>query len=315
MPECDICGYESSTRGVNIHKSHAHDISSNSKKEYTCDNCGDTFEEYESRRGGRNGRDSPENDYCSRECASVPTVEKVERSCSWCGDTVQRYESALDEMGDYELRNTFCDKDCESEWKQSEWVGEDHPKWIDNTVEMSCDECGCDIEVNEYYVDKQQHFFCDKSCYDSFQISQSHVDCAFCGDEFEMTERQRHSLLNGSDVVCSKSCYSSLLSDEYSGDGNPAWRGGKERYYGPSWPDVRSNVIERDGEKCICCDTTRLAHYKEFGQDLEVHHKTPLRTFDGDYERANDPENLATLCKGCHTVVEHTPQTVAELSE
>jgi hypothetical protein len=33
------------------------------------------------------------------------------------------------QVGEYEIKNHFCDKECETEWKQQNWVGGDHPLW------------------------------------------------------------------------------------------------------------------------------------------------------------------------------------------
>jgi len=52
-------------------------------------------------------------------------------------------------------------------------------------------------------------------------------------------------------------------------------------------------VRSRDQFLCKVCGNpqTEVAHH--------VHHKQPLRAFDS-YHEANRPENLTTLCPGCH---------------
>lgn len=209
MPECEICGYESETEhGVATHKA-VHSDGGSKKKEYRCEECGETFEDYPSRREGR-GR---EDFFCSRDCKNTyETKEKHHFDCEVCGKDVVRQPSAVSEMGDYEIRNHFCSKECESVYKSDEWVGEDHPSWM--------------------------------------------------------------------------------------GVG-----GGHE--YGPNWSEVRERAIEDGGSECRSCGMTREEHFSVYNQDLDVHHKTPVRTFDGDYEAANRIENLAVLCRKCHMSLEH----------
>lgn len=308
MPTCEICGYESETEhGVASHKA-VHSGSGSKKKEYECEECGKSFEDYPSRREGR----GCENFFCSRECKnSYETKEKFYFECTVCGDDVVRNPSTVDEMGGYDIDNHFCSKECESVYKSEEWIGEDHPSWIDNTVERSCDECGDDITVNEYYLDKQENFFCSENCHTEHQLEYDRYgECTWCGDEFELQPRQRFGT---STPLCSTECSRRWMSEQRSGDGNPMWRGGKRRYYGPNWIQSRSKVIERDNEECQLCGTTRNDHYDKYGRDLDVHHITPLREFEDDYESANRSENLVTLCRQCHVTVEHNDVDVEEL--
>lgn len=77
--------------------------------------------------------------------------------------------------------------------------------------------------------------------------------------------------------------------------------------YGPDWPDIRNQILERDGHRCRLCGEPAAPN-----RPLEVHHLTPLRTFMAQYARplalrlAHAPENLLTLCPVCHRQVEHS---------
>jgi ribosomal protein S27AE len=70
-------------------------------------------------------------------------------------------------------------------------------------------------------------------------------------------------------------------------------------YYGPNWDSVRREAIIRDGKECKRCGMRREAHKEKYGQDLHVHHITPLREI-GNYLEANKLQNLETLCARCH---------------
>jgi DEAD/DEAH box helicase domain-containing protein len=77
--------------------------------------------------------------------------------------------------------------------------------------------------------------------------------------------------------------------------------------YGPDWPDIRQEMLVRDGHRCRLCGDPAASN-----RPLEVHHLTPLRTFMAQYARplalrlAHAPENLLTLCPVCHRQVERS---------
>jgi DEAD/DEAH box helicase domain-containing protein len=68
--------------------------------------------------------------------------------------------------------------------------------------------------------------------------------------------------------------------------------------YGPDWDKIRAEIRKRDQYTCRICGIVE----KE-GHTHHVHHKTPFRTFTNP-NLANQPENLMTLCPGCHKKVE-----------
>lgn len=81
------------------------------------------------------------------------------------------------------------------------------------------------------------------------------------------------------------------------------WKGGRDPYYGENWRTQRRKAIERDGRKCVLCGVAESEHQSKYGSSLDVHHQEPLRTFD-DPAKANEVENLMTLCRGCHNRIE-----------
>ena len=94
---------------------------------------------------------------------------------------------------------------------------------------------------------------------------------------------------------CSHECANIGLQ----GDGNPAWRGGHKRYYGPNWRAQRRAARKRDNYTCQRCGKTT----KEAKRSLDVHHIIPFNQFES-YETANQLENLVTLCHSCHQYTE-----------
>lgn len=85
------------------------------------------------------------------------------------------------------------------------------------------------------------------------------------------------------------------------------------RYYGRSWPERRSNVLERDNYRCQETGMCREEHYKQYGTDLHVHHVVPFRLFE-DSEVANREENLITLSAAVHRKHEQWADVVANYS-
>jgi DEAD/DEAH box helicase domain-containing protein len=73
--------------------------------------------------------------------------------------------------------------------------------------------------------------------------------------------------------------------------------------YGPNWSKIRERVRTRDGHKCQMCG--KPESYRQH----DVHHKVPFRMFRDESgrilrERANQLENLTTLCSECHKKAE-----------
>ena len=66
---------------------------------------------------------------------------------------------------------------------------------------------------------------------------------------------------------------------------------GRTVYRTPLWARCRAAVLKRDDWTCAKCG----------GPGTEVHHKTKLEAGGAPY----DPNNLETLCRGCHLAQHH----------
>jgi hypothetical protein len=66
----------------------------------------------------------------------------------------------------------------------------------------------------------------------------------------------------------------------------------KEQLESPLWQKKRLKIFERDNFTCVLCD--------DKSTQLHVHHKK----YTGKAWNAPD-EDLATLCKECHFIIEH----------
>ena len=263
MSECPTCDRVfDNTHGMRIHHVQAHDESI-ANDTITCQQCGDDFHVQRDKKDKR--------DYCSRECFDT--------------------------------------------WRSNNLTGEDHHRYNRKTV--SCDECGSDITKPPSLLEASENNYCSSECkYNALsdKLSKKRTKennpnwqgkhstdiietvCDLCEEEFEQTRHQKQSTEHN---FCCRECYHEHLSKTKRGENNFHWRGGYEPYYGETWLPQRRKAIDRDDEQCQDCGMTRDQHYDEHGTDLEVHHKTPIRTFE-DTADANTLSNLITLCTTCH---------------
>ena len=120
--------------------------------------------------------------------------------------------------------------------------------------------------------------------------------CEYCKSEYRVHKSQ----LTKSKPCrfCSRACQYHWLSDSMHGKDNRMYRGGtaKLKDYGKSWFHTKRLILDRDGHKCAYCGEEK--------KRMDVHHIIKLRYFNGDTERANNPNNLITLCPQCHKGIE-----------
>jgi len=289
---------------MTMHARSMHDIEINWKKEYTCANCDESFEDYKSRRESKDSA----NHFCSKDCKdSFEAKDGLDTNCAECDSEIHIPPSQVKEVGGYEQKNHFCDKECESKFKKREWVDENHPSWDGGREHLTCNECSETYSVKPSKADQSK--FCSRECKrKSWKVDKKEYSCANCNKQVKLKPYVRNK---SNEVTCSKKCFKEYLSELRKGEANPQWKGGRFLYYGPNWQDQRSKALERDDYSCEECDMTRDSHYQHYNEDLHVHHKVPRRqiidedepTFE-QFELANSLDNLVTLCKSCHKKLE-----------
>lgn len=169
-------------------------------------------------------------------------------------------------------------------------------------IEKTCDNCG---ESFETYPSRDTRF-CSEECYGEWRSEEltgennpnwdggkKQLRCTWCETEFERWES-----LIPEKPFCSYSCRAAWESENRVGENHHQYKG-HEDYYGVNWHKVRRKVLERDAHKCRICGADKV----ENGRSLDVHHVTPIRKFD-EPERANTLDNLITLCRTHHRLVE-----------
>lgn len=256
--------------------------------------------------------------------------------CDWCGKIIDRPPSHVKRR-----KHHFCSRGCKDKWVSKNWVGVNHPRYTTQLV--NCDYCGKKFGKLRNDVINTNHNFCSKMCFGKWERRRIDVECSQCGKMFHKTPAYIHDhnfcskkchvewqkgkhvspeteFGKGEQTGYWKGRHRSektrrKLSDAikrgikegryhfhfpiFFGENHPNWKGGHEPYYGPNWRMQRKKARARDNYTCQACDE------KEDGHELDVHHITPFREFGlENYKKANQLDNLTTLCHSCHIKVE-----------
>jgi hypothetical protein len=217
--------------------------------------------------------------------------------CETCGGPINKNRSQVERSDKH-----YCSREC-------------HKKDRGSDVTLECEICGDTFKTIPSNKDTRRT--CSYECQGEL-FSQEYVgedaatwnggkielECSVCGGTFQSSpgEADRRE-------TCSRDCRKVYISETYSGENSHEWKGGSVDYYGPNWRQRRDEIVERDGHTCQICGVTTA----ELGEELHVHHITPFRKFEEEhgrpdcYEKANDPSNLVSLCRGCHVRWEGIP--------
>ena len=216
---------------------------------------------------------------CSIECARISTgltrrVARVESICPICGQAFE-YRPRK--------RRKYCSRKCQYEGRRN----------TAKRVELVCGFCGKVFESPDplNWATHVPPRFCSRICAgkgiakeQGLHIRQETTFiCEHCRRPFTRiarADRQYH--------FCNRQCYWA----ERRGENHHCWQGGNDRYYGPNWAAARLVALERDQYICQCCGISK--------EQLDVHHIISRKAFNGDWDSANAPGNLITLCSSCH---------------
>lgn len=231
------------------------------------------------------------------------------RTCDYCGEPF---------YSDYAKR--YCSRNCLLE--SDSYAGENNPNYKGGKEMAECRICGTSFE---YYPSEKPGLFCadcvkgelwqtppDLSGADnpSWTGGKIEVICEVCGSVFR---RRRSALEKGNATLCSRECHSEWLSESFTGEGHPNWKGGGNEAYGKGWRRAKLAVLDRDDHTCVICGTTS----EELGRNPDVHHIVPVRSFldtpIADKTDAHVPRNLITLCIRCHRRADFGRPSKAEL--
>lgn len=199
--------------------------------------------------------------YCSKPCKWAAQPKPIERTCLTCGTTFVRRPS---EVGTATKRGDFCSHKCRP--------AHPNPKAVEIARSMGLANIGLRRHLKPPIE----------------------LVCVQCRAAFTLIGHARQEVTRNNRRYCSTACWYEWLREHR--ELHPGFRGGRPSYpdYGPRWVQEAKAARERDGHTCFDCGLHRKRPL------LDVHHRVPLRKFDGNFELANDLGNLVTLCRPCH---------------
>lgn len=218
-----------------------------------------------------------------------------------------------------EYSEKYCSLECFHE--HHSFAGEDHPNFSGAKETTTCIRCDASFE---YYPSEKEGLYCPECVENAAWRTRPDItgssnprwsggketrDCFVCGDAVV----RYPSGFSGSVTVCGESCRRQWLSESFTGEGHPNWKGGGNESYGEGWRRAKLTTLERDGYTCLLCGITK----DEIGRNPDVHHIVPVRTFieipGADKADAHVPRNLVTLCVVCHRRADFGRPSKAEL--
>lgn len=237
-----------------------------------------------------------------------PSIERnkgMEIVCDWCGET-----ATISRIDADDSQRKFCSPECRSKWQSDYYSGLDGPI-AGEQIEVTCAQCG-KIELKPPSL-AGPYRFCSLECRHRWESENwkgpgspkwNRVTkvCEICEEEFQawpsIAERIR---------FCSYECMGKWRSETQRGENNPRWKEHVITHYGSSWYVQRRRCLERDDYQCLVCGRGK----EELGVNPDVHHIKKFQSFisgdnvtDEEAAEANKLDNLVTLCRDHHQVIE-----------
>lgn len=237
--------------------------------EYSCKECGKKFKSAKSNIARGFGK------YCSVACGAIARRRRVECVCEICGCKFEALQKRVEKGG-----AKYCSKKCMGVGARDNYI-------------VSCSNCEKSFKTTKYKYVNREKFFCSRACFRQY-APPIERNCLSCGKSILV---QQYKVKRNQGLYCSKACYG--LSER--AENNYKWKGGGKVYYGENWVTQRKLTRERDGGICQICHRKPNRGERRFA----VHHIKPFRSFNGDWESANQLSNLIVLCDQCHPKAEN----------
>ncbi len=239
---------------------------------------------------------------------SVHDERLPNRTCDHCGEEFYS-----------DTAKKYCSRDCLIQ--SSSYSGENNPNFKGGKTTTECQICGCEFE---FYQSEKPGKYCSDCVENQHWQTAPELNgsenpqwtggkiersCDLCGTKVE----RRRSAFSETVTLCSRECHREWISDAFTGEGHPNWKGGGSEYYGQGWRQAKRRTLERDDHTCVLCGATK----DDLGRNPDVHHIVPVRRFieaeAADKADAHVPRNLVTLCVTCHRRADFGTPSPAEL--
>lgn len=264
---------------------------------YSCAICGNQF-----------ARCKPSK-YCSQKCYHEAQRRGLHNrgssrihKCGFCGtDVVGRTPSR--KRSGARSKAIFCSRDCYDNERSAAIKARESLR------------CKCCSKIIDGRLLNRKRVYCSAECRKIGQKAKP-KHCKNCQCLFTPITWREGRLVTVSNLyTCSQACHiewiksnqarKDKISKAFSGVLHPNWQGGAPMgdrgYRGHGWAAIRGKILARDGYKCKRCGITNEDHLAKCGSSLEANHIIPFWQHRGDNQRANNPSNLESLCKSCHT--------------
>lgn len=123
---------------------------------------------------------------------------------------------------------------------------------------------------------------------------------------------------NTSNDVSNETIVNDLDADEIENNGLSK-EGSVKEYFGKRYerdPKNRAEAIKHHGLSCMVCEFNFEQTYGDRGKHfIEVHHKNPIHTFEGEEQFINPRTDLATVCSNCHRMLHRKADNVLSIEE
>lgn len=200
----------------------------------------------------------------------------------------------------------YCSQECFHEGNS--FAGENNPNYKGGKAATECRICGRRFK---YYPSDKKGWYCPE-CVETeewrtpptvtgtdnprWKGGKIEKECDVCGKKV----RRYPSGFENDVVCCSEECRQTWLSEAFTGEGHPNWKGGPGDFYNDGWWPAKLAALDRDGHTCRVCGATK----DELGRNPDVHHIVPVREFaeaeDAEIADAHALDNLVSLCVTCH---------------
>ncbi len=205
-----------------------------------------------------------------------------------------------------EYARKYCSRECLK--ASTSQTGESNPNYRGGKTSTTCELCDTEFE---YYESTKKGLYCPSCVVNEtwrkvpklmqkdnpqWKDGKTTLTCDVCERSFKRYPSQ----IQSETTVCSRDCLNEWLSEEFTGEGHPNWKGGGNQEYGPGWKEARERALERDRYQCKLCGTTQA----DLSRKPDVHHIIPVRLFEAsqshNIKEAHILHNLICLCPSCH---------------